>query len=96
MGVAVISPQPITEVKMRNEKGQFVKGHNLGFQKGNKIRLGIKHSEEAIKKMSETTSGENHPNYGKHRSDATKLKISLSYTSLRMLNFIPSRLKAAS
>lgn len=63
---------------MRDEKGRFVKGSTLGFQKGHKIRLGMKHTEESIKKMSESTSGKNHPMFGKHHSEETKLKISLA------------------
>ena len=36
----------------------------------------VKHSEEARRKMSESTKGENHPMYGKKHSDETKQKIS--------------------
>lgn len=35
------------------------------FQKGNKINLGRKHSEERKRKQSERVSGKNHPMYGK-------------------------------
>jgi group I intron endonuclease len=40
--------------------------------------LGMKHTDEAKKKVSIANSGENHPNWGKHRSEETRRKIGLS------------------
>jgi len=39
-------------------------------------RLGSKHSDESITKISDAKKGANHPNYGKTLSDETKIKIS--------------------
>jgi len=54
----------------RNKKGQFVKGQKpiKGFQKGQKIRLGIKHTPETIEKMRK--------NCGHPCSKKTRKKIS--------------------
>lgn len=38
--------------------------------------VGIRHSDEAKKRMSEMKSGANHPNYGKHLKESTRAKIS--------------------
>ena len=38
--------------------------------------LGVKRSPETRRKVSEATSGKNHPNYGKHLSEETRKKIS--------------------
>lgn len=40
--------------------------------------LGTKHSSESIEKMRVLKSGELNPNYGKHRSETTKRKTSIS------------------
>jgi hypothetical protein len=47
---------------MRNEKGQFVKGHH--------------HSYESKKKISESHKGEKHPLFGKHHSPEARKKMS--------------------
>lgn len=46
-----------------------------GFQKGNKINIGRKHTEITRKKMSKDRMGENNPFYGKKHSDKTKKKL---------------------
>ena len=38
--------------------------------------LGVKHSSETRKKVSDATKGEKHPNYGKHLSEETRKRIS--------------------
>lgn len=45
--------------------------------------LGVKRSVETRRKVSEATSGKNHPNYGKHLSEETRRKISEAHTGLR-------------
>ena len=42
-------------------------------RRGNKNFLGHKHSEETKRKLSEAQKGENNPNYGKKRSEETKI-----------------------
>ena len=50
----------------------------FNFTNGGDGATGYKHSDEARKKMSESTKGENHPNYGKNLSNSTCAKISES------------------
>ena len=40
-------------------------------------RLGVKHSQEYRQKMSHSLTGSNHPNFGKHRSLETRIKIGM-------------------
>ena len=47
-------------------------------KKGNKNRLGKKHSDKTKKLLSSKLSGKNSPNYGRKHSDATKQKMSES------------------
>lgn len=70
---------------MRNEKGQFVKGHNGRIGKKHseeakrkigKANKGKKRSQEARKKMSESRKGEKNHFFGKKHSEETRLKIS--------------------
>jgi len=48
-------------------------------QIGNQNALGHKCTDEAREKMSAAQSGENNPNFGKHRSEETKMKMRASY-----------------
>lgn len=43
--------------------------------------LGYRHTKEALKKMSETHTGERHPLYGKHHSTETRARISKTMMS---------------
>lgn len=50
--------------------------HQSFHSRGNRYRLGKKHSEETKHKISDAVKGENHPFYGKHHSIETRKKIS--------------------
>jgi hypothetical protein len=78
---------------MRNNKGQFEKGHTKPKEmmekisnslRGNKCHLGCKHSDESRKKMSEShigiQAGEKHPMFGKKQSQEVCEKISVALT----------------
>lgn len=43
-----------------------------------KGHIGLRHSEETLKKLRNSKTGANNPNYGKHLSDEQKKKISIS------------------
>lgn len=58
------------------ETRQKIRKHGVGFR-------GRKHTEEAKRKMSKSSSGVNHPNYGKHLSETTRQKISDAHKLLR-------------
>ena len=51
---------------------------------GKKPNLGIKHSDEAKRKMSESRTGTGNHFYGKHHSEESKRKISLSKLGKRL------------
>lgn len=94
---------------MRDEKGRFIKGNTEGeeyrFKKGNTSwSKGIKRpgfgfqpghevSEEVRQKLREANLGENHPNFGKHHSEETKLKMSLAATREKNHNWNNGRKK---
>ena len=71
---------------MRNSKGQFVKGANLGVKKSkeqlekmiknHKGMSGKKHSEETKKKISQSNFGRETHNKGVPQTEEVKLKIS--------------------
>jgi len=48
---------------------------------------GIRRSQESIRKQRESISGENHPNFGKHLSEATRKKIGDSHRGEKSVNF---------
>lgn len=52
------------------------RGYNIAI--GGEINCGYNISDERKKHLSEINTGEKHPQYGKHRSDDTKAKISVS------------------
>jgi len=67
---------------LRDEKGRFIKGSHTKteFKKGSvSLNKGIPCSQATKDKISKANKskllGRNHPNYGKHRSKETKLKI---------------------
>jgi hypothetical protein len=69
----------ISEANIGRIKSEETKKKLSDVAKGNKYHLGIKHSVEAKKKMSEAhkdTSGQNNPFYGKTHTEETKRKIS--------------------
>jgi hypothetical protein len=71
---------------MRNSKGQFIKGANLGVKKSeeqiekmiknHKGRSGKKHSEETKKKISQSNLGRKTHNKGVPQTEEVKIKIS--------------------
>ena len=67
--------------KTRKKISEAGKGREVSEETREKIRqshLGRKCTEEQRKHMSDAKKGENHPNWGKHRSEETKKKISQS------------------
>lgn len=80
MGAAVISPLPITGVKM--PKGVWNRGRTEEekerLRKLNKGNFGYKHTEEARRRISENNKGKIPWILGKHVSEETKKKISES------------------
>src|SRR5574343_279321 len=58
---------------MRNEKGQFIKGHKH-TDEVNKKSFGYKHTEEALKKISEASKGRK-PRLGMKNSEEWKKKF---------------------
>ncbi len=62
------------EIDMIKKYNTFGDGYNLNY--GGEGNAGFKHTEEARKKMSKAQKGKNNYNYGKHRTEKTKKKIS--------------------
>lgn len=48
------------------------------FRKGNKVRLGINHTQETIEKIRKKNSGKTHPMYGRTIPDKLKKEMSLA------------------
>lgn len=85
MGRAVPLPRPERRLKMRNEKGQFVKGSILSDEAKAIIsaaQLGHKVSEATKLKISLAQLGEKNHNFGKHPSDETRAKLKLNNARL--------------
>lgn len=55
-------------------------GYNIAT--GGEVNCGYKISDERKKHLSEINTGEKHPQYGKHRSKATKEKIASSHKGI--------------
>lgn len=55
----------------------------MAKERDNKYWKGKDRSEETKKRISQTLSGSNHPNYGKHLSKITKKRISMANTGKR-------------
>jgi len=62
------------EIEMIKKYDTFNNGYNLTL--GGEGASGYKLTEEVKDKISKTLSGKNHPWYGKHHSEETKIKIS--------------------
>jgi len=62
------------EIGMIEKYNTFGNGYNLNV--GGEGNGGFEHTEKTRQKMSKAKRGENHPNYGKHRTEETKRKIS--------------------
>lgn len=69
--------------ELDNLEIEFIRNHNAvesddyyNLVSGGGTTTGLRMSEEARKKISERTKGENHPLYGTHCSEETKKKIS--------------------
>jgi len=62
---------------MRNNKGQFIKGHKplRGFQKGHKLNIGSKHTKEWKEMMSKKMKGRISPMKGKKMPQSAKIAI---------------------
>lgn len=64
--------------KKISEAGKGRKHTDEVKEKISKANKGLKRTEEQKKRISESKRGENHPNFGKYRSESTKEKIAES------------------
>jgi hypothetical protein len=98
------------EVKMRDEKGRFVKGFSTGFEDNLKLghgwnkgtnfihsgsfKKGHEVSEEIREKLRQSNLGENHPMYGKSHSEETRRKMRISSSKENNSNWNGGKAKA--
>jgi len=70
-------------------------GYNISWGGSSPMR-GRTASEETRQKMSDSNSGENHPNFGKHLSEETKQKISIAHIGMRHSKKSKEKMRIAS